>query len=62
MVDFQIKLQDNKVSEWSDHYMHYAALKKILKKAKSAQEKYQVLKKFKNGKVGQRIRQQLQEK
>ena len=40
MVDFQLKLQDNKVSEWSDRYMNYAALKKLLKTAKIAEKKY----------------------
>jgi len=40
MVDFQLKLQDNKVAEWSDRYMNYGALKKILKKATIAEMKY----------------------
>lgn len=47
MVDFQIKLQDNRVAEWSDHYMSYAALKKILKKAKNAEQKYIFLNRYK---------------
>ena len=34
MVEFGLKLEDNKVSEWSDHYLDYEGLKKILKKAK----------------------------
>jgi hypothetical protein len=33
MVDFGLKLEDNKVSEWSDKYIDYDALKKILKTA-----------------------------
>jgi hypothetical protein len=40
MVDFQLKLQDNKVAEWSDRYMNYAALKKLLKTAKIAEKNY----------------------
>ena len=39
MVEFAVKLADNKVAEWNHHYVSYDALKKILKKAKSAQEK-----------------------
>lgn len=33
MVDFGLKLEDNKVSEWTDNYIDYEALKKILKAA-----------------------------
>ena len=40
MVEFGLKLEDNKVSEWSEHYIDYEGLKKILKKAKKAQQKY----------------------
>ena len=43
MVEFGLKLEDNKVSEWSDHYIDYEALKKILKKAKAAVKKYEEL-------------------
>lgn len=39
MVEFGLKLEDNKVSEWSEHYLDYEALKKILKKAKNAENK-----------------------
>ncbi len=46
MVEFQRKLQDNKFAEWSEHYMNYAALKHILKKAKKAREKYHHFKKI----------------
>lgn len=41
MVEFGLKLEDNKVSEWGDHYLDYEALKRILKKAKKAQKKYE---------------------
>jgi len=41
MVEFGLKLEDNKVSEWSEHYIDYEGLKKILKKAKKAQKKYE---------------------
>ena len=41
MVEFGLKLEDNKVSEWSDNYLDYEGLKKILKKAKKAQKKYE---------------------
>eukprot|EP00980_Cylindrotheca_fusiformis_P027873 scaffold22560_cov135-Cylindrotheca_fusiformis.AAC.84 len=40
MVEFGLKLQDNKVSEWSRHYLNYEKLKEILKKAKAAQKSY----------------------
>jgi hypothetical protein len=36
MVEFGLKLEDNKVSEWSDKYIDYEELKRILKKASSA--------------------------
>ena len=36
MVEFGLKLEDNKVSEWSDKYIDYEALKTILKKAAAA--------------------------
>ena len=39
MVEFGLKLEDNKVDEWSDKYIDYEALKKILKKASSAIKK-----------------------
>lgn len=38
MVEFGLKLEDNKVSEWSDKYIDYEKLKTILKRAKSAAE------------------------
>mmetsp|Transcript_7021 Transcript_7021/g.7743 ORF Transcript_7021/g.7743 Transcript_7021/m.7743 type:complete len:901 (-) Transcript_7021:67-2769(-) len=40
MVEFGLKLEDNKVSEWSEHYLDYEALKKVLKKAKKIQKNY----------------------
>lgn len=43
MVEFGLKLEDNKVSEWSEHYIDYESLKKILKKAKAAEKKYREL-------------------
>ena len=43
MVEFGLKLEDNKVSEWSEHYIDYESLKKILKKAKNAQKHYKDL-------------------
>ena len=39
MVEFGLKLEDNKVSEWSDKYIDYEDLKKILKKASAAVKK-----------------------
>ena len=39
MVEFGLKLEDNKVAEWSEHYINYEKLKEILKKAKNAQKK-----------------------
>ena len=39
MVEFGLKLEDNKVSEWSDKYIDYEALKKILKKASASVKK-----------------------
>lgn len=41
MVEFGLKLQDNKVSEWSNDYLNYEKLKDILKKAKAAQKSYE---------------------
>ena len=41
MVEFGLKLEDNKVSEWGEHYLDYEALKKILKNAKKIQKKYE---------------------
>lgn len=38
MVEFGLKLDDNKVEEWSDKYIDYEALKKLIKKAKKASE------------------------
>ena len=38
MVEFGLKLQDNKVSKWADKYLNYERLKTLLKKAKSAQK------------------------
>ena len=55
MVDFQIKLQDNRVAEWSDHYMNYAALKKILKKAKNAEQNYVVLNRYKKSQAANEL-------
>lgn len=39
MVEFGLKLEDNKVSEWSDKYIDYEDLKKILQKASAAVKK-----------------------
>ena len=39
MVEFGLKLEDNKVSEWAQYYIDYEALKKILKNAKHAEQK-----------------------
>ena len=41
MVEFGLKLEDNKVSEWSEKYLNYEKLKAILKKAKAAQKNYE---------------------
>lgn len=39
MVEFGLKLEDNKVEEWSDYYIQYERLKKILKRCKEARQK-----------------------
>lgn len=39
MVEFGLKLEDNKVSEWADKYIDYERLKEILKKAQAAIKK-----------------------
>ncbi|GAX28880.1 hypothetical protein FisN_20Lh184 [Fistulifera solaris] len=39
MVEFGLKLEDNKVEEWSEYYIQYERLKKILKKCKEARQK-----------------------
>ena len=41
MVEFGLKLQDNQVAEWSDHYIDYEELKKLLKKVKQAIQRYE---------------------
>ena len=38
MVEFGLKLEDNKVDKWSPHYIDYEKLKAILKRAKSGFE------------------------
>eukprot|EP00591_Stephanopyxis_turris_P008094 CAMPEP_0195526826 /NCGR_PEP_ID=MMETSP0794_2-20130614/28141_1 /TAXON_ID=515487 /ORGANISM="Stephanopyxis turris, Strain CCMP 815" /LENGTH=70 /DNA_ID=CAMNT_0040657611 /DNA_START=163 /DNA_END=371 /DNA_ORIENTATION=+ len=38
MVEFGLKLLDNKVAEWSNEYMDYEKLKTLLKKAKEAEK------------------------
>ena len=38
MVEFGLKLEDNKVDKWSMHYIDYEKLKAILKRAKSGIE------------------------
>lgn len=39
MVEFGLKLEDNKVDEWAEHYIDYEKLKTILGKLKSAIKK-----------------------
>jgi len=41
MVEFGLKLQDNQVAEWSEHYIAYEELKKLLKKVKQAIARYE---------------------
>jgi len=36
MVEFGLKLEDNKVAEWQDKYIDYEGLKKLIKNAKKA--------------------------
>jgi len=38
MVEFGLKLEDNKVQEWNDQYIDYEGLKKLIKAAKKASE------------------------
>lgn len=45
MVEFGLKLEDNKVEQWSDKYLDYEKLKSILKKAKAAAGHVEELKK-----------------
>jgi len=40
MVEFGLKLEDNKVDEWSEYYIEYEKLKLILKKCKAALMRY----------------------
>ena len=44
MVEFGLKLEDNKVAAWGDHYLRYELLKECLEKAKKAQTKLDQLK------------------
>ena len=41
MVEFGLKLEDNKVAEWSEHYLSYADLKDLLKKVKQTIARYE---------------------
>lgn len=43
MVEFGLKLEDNKVADWSDNYIRYEKLKEILKKAGAAAQRYEDL-------------------
>ena len=43
MVDFGLKLEDNKVVEWGDKYIRYEQLKAILKKGSHAVQRYKEL-------------------
>ena len=45
MVEFGLKLEDNKVSKWKSHYMNYERLKKMLKLAKAAMIRRETLRK-----------------
>mmetsp|Transcript_6754 Transcript_6754/g.18852 ORF Transcript_6754/g.18852 Transcript_6754/m.18852 type:complete len:883 (-) Transcript_6754:92-2740(-) len=45
MVEFGLKLEDNKVADWADKYIDYERLKLYIKKAKKAAEAYEALKK-----------------
>lgn len=44
MVEFGLKLIDNRVSEWKDNYIEYETLQVLLKKAVEAREKLKDLK------------------
>jgi EXS family/SPX domain len=43
MVDFGLKLEDNKVSDWSEHYIRYDVLNGILTKCEAAMTRYEEL-------------------
>ena len=43
MVEFGLKLEDNKVAEWREHYIQYEKLKQILKRAAAAAARYRDL-------------------
>lgn len=43
MVEFGLKLEDNKVAEWRENYIDYEKLKQILKKCAAAVARYQDL-------------------
>ena len=40
MVEFGLKLEDNKVAEWSEFYIRYEQLKQILKRCSAAQKRF----------------------
>lgn len=40
MVEFGLKLEDNKVADWSEHYIEYEKLKHILKKCQAADKRW----------------------
>ena len=41
MVEFGLKLKDNQVAEWADHYMRYERLKKILQQIQKRAQDFQ---------------------
>ena len=43
MVEFGLKLKDNQVEDWAEHYIHYDKLKAILKKLKAQLKRYKDL-------------------
>jgi hypothetical protein len=40
MVEFGLKLEDNKVADWTEHYIDYEKLKHILKKCQAADKRW----------------------
>ena len=43
MVEFGLKLKDNQVEDWAEHYIHYDKLKAILKRLKAQLKRYKDL-------------------
>lgn len=60
MVEFGLKLEDNKVDQWADRYIDYEKLKAVLKRAKiSAEQRDDLIKRMPPGAAAEVIQERL---